>query len=73
MAVWSKALPLTDSYLSPLSGFIYCLGHVRKLPVTWGKVVVFVGYSSFLHQSQLASHNLAEIWQKKGRKAKAKF
>ena len=45
-------------------------GHVRKLPVAWGKAVVFTGYSGFLHQLQLASHNLAAIWQKKSRKAK---
>ena len=31
-----KALPLTASCLSPLSGFESKAGHVRKLPVTWG-------------------------------------
>ena len=56
----------------------HCLGlhcgwgaHVRiKLPVTWGYVVAFGGYSGFLHQLQLASHELAAIWQKKWRKIK---
>ena len=41
MAVWSKALPLTASCLSPLPG---CSnpgpGHVRMLLVTLGKAVV---------------------------------
>ena len=36
MAVWSKAPPLTARCLSPLPGFEYRPGHVRKLPVTWG-------------------------------------
>ena len=45
MAVRSKAPP----------------GHVRKLPLTWGWAVVFVGYSGFLHYLQLASHELATI------------
>ena len=31
-------------------------GHARKLPVTWGHAVVFDGYSGFLHQLTLASH-----------------
>ena len=35
MAVWSKALPLTASCLSPLFGFESHTGHVRKLPVIW--------------------------------------
>ena len=35
-AVWSKALPLTASCLSLLSGFESHPGHVRQLPVTWG-------------------------------------
>ena len=30
-----KALPLTASHPSPLPGFEYQLGHLRKLPVTW--------------------------------------
>ena len=30
------------------------------LPVTWDKAVVFAGYSGFLHQLQLASHDLAD-------------
>ena len=36
MAVWSKALPLTSSCLSPLPGSEYCLGHERIMPVTCG-------------------------------------
>ena len=48
MAVWSKALPLTASCLSPFFGFESNPGHVRKLAVTWGKTVVFAGYFSFL-------------------------
>ena len=36
-------------------------GLVRKFPVTWGKAVVFAGYSGFLHYLQLASHELATI------------
>ena len=35
-AVWSKVPPLTACCLSPLPGFESQLGHVRKLPVTWG-------------------------------------
>ena len=35
-AVWSQALPMTACCLSPLPGFESWLGHVRKLPVTWG-------------------------------------
>ena len=59
---WSKALPLTACYLLPLPGFESRPGQVRKLPVTWGLVVVFSGSSSFLHLLQLASHDLAAIW-----------
>ena len=40
-------------------GFESRPGHVRMLPVTWGCAVVFAGYSGFLHQLQLASHELA--------------
>ena len=58
MAVWSKVLPLTASYLSPLSGFESHPRHVVKLPVTWGKALVFARYSDFLYQLQLASHDL---------------
>ena len=65
MALLSKALPLTASCPSPLSGFESHLGYVRKLLVTWGYVVVFAVYSGFLHLFQLASHNVAAIWQKK--------
>ena len=35
MAMWYKALPLTSPCLSPLHGFDYWPGHVRKLQVTW--------------------------------------
>ena len=34
----------------------------RKLPVTWGWAVVFAGSSGFLHQVQLASHDVAVKW-----------
>ena len=43
MAMWPKALPMTARRLSPLSGFEFHLGHVRKMPVTWGKPVFFAG------------------------------
>ena len=56
---------LTDSCLSTLSGFKYQLGHVRKLPVTCGKEMVFTGYSGFLPHSQMDIHDLAAIWQRK--------
>ena len=65
MAVWSKVLPLTASCLSLLIEFEYHSGYVRKLPVTCGGAVVFSEYSSFFHQLQLASHDLATMWQKK--------
>ena len=58
MAVWSKVLPLIA--LTTV-GFESYLGHVRKLPVTWGQVVVFTRYSGFLHHVQLASHDSAVI------------
>ena len=58
MAVWSKAPPLTARCLSPLPGFEIRPGHVGKLPLTWGLGVVFAGYSGFLHNLQLASHEL---------------
>ena len=35
--------------------------------------MVFPGYSGFIHQFQLASHDLATIWQKKSRKTKFLF
>ena len=56
MAVWSKALPLNASCLLPLPGFESYMGHVKKLLVT---------RRGFLHCIQLASHNLAAIWQNK--------
>ena len=58
MAVWAKVLPLTASCLSQLSGFKYHQGYVRKMPVNWGYVVVFSGYSCFLHEVQLSSHDV---------------
>ena len=36
MALWSKALPLTSSFLSSLPGSESQQRHVRKFPVTWG-------------------------------------
>ena len=33
------------------------LAHVGKLPVTWGKAVIFGGYSNFLHYLQTATYN----------------
>ena len=36
MALWSMALPLTASCLSPVPRFDIHPGYVRKLPVTWG-------------------------------------
>ena len=65
MNVWSKALPLTASCPSPLSGFEYNPGHIRKLPVTWGYGVVFTKYSCFLHQLKLASRNMQKTQQKR--------
>ena len=40
MAEWSKALPLTAHFLSPLPVLESWPGHVRKLPVTKGLAVV---------------------------------
>ena len=67
-AMCSTALPLTASCLSPLLGFEFWPGHINKLTVTWGWVAVFAGYSSFFHQLQLASHDIAVKWQKDFRK-----
>ena len=55
-------------FLLPLFLFYmhYPPGNVRKLPETWGYAVVFTGYSGFLHQLQLASHDA--VWQKKWKK-----
>ena len=36
---------------------------------TW-EALVYAGYSNFLHKLQLASHDLAAIWQKKWREIK---
>ena len=38
MTEWSKALPLTARCLSSQSMFESWPGHVRQLPVTWGKL-----------------------------------
>ena len=62
MAVWSKALPLTASCLSSGSNLN---GHEETLPLTRVKAVVFAWFSGFLHQLQLASHDVPAIWQKK--------
>ena len=64
MAYLSKAPPLTARCLTSLPGFESWPGQVRKLPVPWGKAVVFAGYSRFLHYLELASHELATIWHK---------
>ena len=48
--------PLAVSQHCP--GFESYLKHVRMLPVTWGWVLVFAGYTGFHHQLQLASHDL---------------
>ena len=41
MGVWSKALTLTASCLSPLAGLESDSGHARKLPVALGLGVGF--------------------------------
>ena len=64
-ALLAKTMPLTPQRLSPLPGFEARPGQVRKLPVNCGWAVVFAGFSSFLHLLQLASHDLAAIWQRK--------
>ena len=43
MTVWSKVLPLTAN--CPTARVLIPLGHVRKLPATWGKVMVWLGTS----------------------------
>ena len=67
MPVWSTALPLTANSLS-LS--LHCLGlnshrACEKVASDLGLGGISARYSSFLHHIQLASHNLAAIWQKK--------
>ena len=57
MAMWSKVLSLTASCLSPLSGFESHPRHVTKLPATLVLAVLFGGYSGFLHQLQMVSHD----------------
>ena len=44
MAVWSTVLPLPASCFSPMPGFEYRPGDVRKLPVTWSPAKVFTRY-----------------------------
>ena len=44
MAVWSKALPMTASCLSPLPGFESLLGHEGMMPLTWDQAVDFSGF-----------------------------
>ena len=72
--VWSKTF--VGEHVCLFVRLPWCLEHVygrgmevskcvRKLPVTLGKSVVFAGLSGFLHQLQLASHDVAAIWQKK--------
>ena len=57
LVVWPEALPLTDSCLSSLPAFEYRPWQVRKLQMTFGKAVVFVRYSGFLHHLQLTSYD----------------
>ena len=64
MAVWSKVLLLTASYLSPLPGFKPLPGHVGKLPVTWGQAMAFTQVSG-TPNNWLISHDLDAIRQKK--------
>ena len=45
---------VSENRMVPLKG-MPLPGHVRKLPVIWGKAVVFARNCSFLHQVQLAS------------------
>ena len=61
-AVWSKAPGLTARCLSPLFGFESRPGHVGKLPVTWGKAVVFAG-SSGLVSSTICSWRITNLPQ----------
>ena len=55
---------LNCSCLSPLPGFEFGSGHVRKLPLPVGLGDGFRRELQFFHQLQMASHNLAAIWQK---------
>ena len=50
--------------LLSLSGCESHSDHMSRLPVISGWAVLFAGYYGSLHQLQLASHNLAAIWQK---------
>ena len=61
MAVWSKALRLTSSYLSTLSWFEFH-PHVRKLPLTLGLGGCFRQLFRF---SSKAGDDLDALWQKK--------
>ena len=66
MAVWSKSVALTASYLSPLHRFECRSGHVRKVPLTWDWALLSAGYSSYLHHLHLACHDIyvTTIWPK---------
>ena len=61
MASLSKVLPLTASCLSPLPGS----NPGQRFQKAASDFGLGAGYSSFLHQLQLASHDLAAIWQKR--------
>ena len=63
MALWSEALPLTASYISPLPGFDYLLGHVRKKSVTKSVVsrCFFVRYV-ILKGIQSSEENVKQYW-----------
>ena len=57
----------------PHSGQELRLRQVGKLPVTWDVAVVFSGYSGFLHQKLLASHDLARNGRKRDNNRNSKF
>ena len=64
-SVLSKVLPLTASYLSPLSRFVSWPRHLRKLPVT-----LYLGFFTGCPVSsmvQLTCLGVALIWQLKGK------
>ena len=67
MAVWSKALLLTASCLSPLSGFEIVTGASEEVASALGLGSVFARYSGFLDQLHLACRDIAAIWQKNWR------
>ena len=62
-----KAVGLAINF-SIWSRFPQKIKYVRKLPVTWGSMVVFAGYSGPLHHFKRASHDLPKSlcsWMKK--------